>query len=114
MARLYADENFAYSVVAELRRLGHDVLTCREAGQAGLGIGDPAVLAFVTSLGRAVLTFDHRDFQRLHRQAPSHAGIIDCTYDPDSVALAGRIRQAIHPHASLDGLYFRIVRPHTP
>lgn len=39
MARLYSNENFPLSVVEELRRLGHDVLTVLEAGkdeQAGL------------------------------------------------------------------------------
>jgi uncharacterized protein DUF5615 len=35
MARLYADENFPLPVVEELRRLGHDVLTIYETGQAG-------------------------------------------------------------------------------
>lgn len=32
MARLYADEDFDYPVVEELRQLGHDVLTVPEAG----------------------------------------------------------------------------------
>jgi hypothetical protein len=40
MAKLYSDENFDYPVVAELRRLGHDVLTAQQ------GIPDPTVLAF--------------------------------------------------------------------
>jgi hypothetical protein len=35
MARLYANENFPFPVVEELRRLGHDVLTTLEAGNAG-------------------------------------------------------------------------------
>lgn len=35
MARLYANENFPYAVVQELRRLGNDVLTVAEAGNAG-------------------------------------------------------------------------------
>ena len=35
MARLYANENFPLPTVEELRRLGHDVLTVRETGQAG-------------------------------------------------------------------------------
>jgi len=30
MARLYADENFPFPAVEELRRLGHDVLTSYE------------------------------------------------------------------------------------
>ncbi len=35
MARLLADENFPLPVVEELRRLGHEVLTLRDIGQAG-------------------------------------------------------------------------------
>jgi hypothetical protein len=34
VAALYADENFPLEVVEALRRLGHDVLTALEAGQA--------------------------------------------------------------------------------
>ena len=32
MAAFYADENFRLPVVEALRRLGHDVMTCQEAG----------------------------------------------------------------------------------
>ena len=35
MASFYADEDFDYPVVVELRQLGHDVLTVQEAGQKG-------------------------------------------------------------------------------
>lgn len=45
MARLYADEDFSYPVVQQPRQLGHDILTAHEAGQAGQGIADTAVLA---------------------------------------------------------------------
>jgi hypothetical protein len=34
VAHLYANENFPLPVVEALRRLGHDVLTSREAGNA--------------------------------------------------------------------------------
>ena len=40
MARLYADENFPFPAVEELRRLGHDVLTSHEGGQAGQAVPD--------------------------------------------------------------------------
>jgi len=36
MAQLYGDEDFSFPVTQELRRLGHDVLTVQEAGQANL------------------------------------------------------------------------------
>lgn len=45
MARLYADEQFPYEVVENLRDLGHDVLTVQEAGKANLKIPDDEVLA---------------------------------------------------------------------
>ncbi len=34
MARFYSNENIAMQVVTELRRLGHDVLTSLDAGNA--------------------------------------------------------------------------------
>ena len=40
MAELYADEDFSYPVVEQLRRLGHDVVTAQETGQADRGVPD--------------------------------------------------------------------------
>src|SRR5262249_2465884 len=107
MARFYADENFSLRVVERLRVLGHDVVTVQEAGEAG---GDDArVLAHATSAGRAVLTFDRRDFERLHRASNAHAGIVSCTfYKPD--ALATRIDQAVGGTGSLAGQHIRVNR----
>lgn len=67
MARLRGDEDFSYPVVQELRRLGHDVVTAQESGMAHQGVEDAEVLAFATSQGRAILTFNRRHFMRLHR-----------------------------------------------
>jgi hypothetical protein len=114
MARLYADENFAYPVVDELRLLGHDVLTAQQAGQAQQAIPDPAVLAFAVAQGRAVLTFNRLHFIRLHRHAGPHAGIIVCSRDPDSAALAARIDEAIRAAGSLANQLLRINRPPQP
>ncbi len=44
MAAFYADESFPLAAVDALRRLGHDVLTAFEAGQANQRIPDEAVL----------------------------------------------------------------------
>jgi predicted nuclease of predicted toxin-antitoxin system len=114
MANLYADENFRLPVVHVLRQLGHDVLTSREAGQAGRGIPDPDVLAFAISRGRAVLTQNRRDFIRLHRQIRSHHGIIVCTQDPDANKLAVRIHQALVNCSDLNDQLLRITRPFSP
>ena len=109
MALLYGDEDFDVPVAVELRLLGHDVVCVHEVGRKG--DSDSAVLAFASLTGRAVLTFNHSDFRRLHRADPLHGGIISCTRDSDIVALAGRIDRAIRTCGSLAGQFIRIVRP---
>ncbi|MGB2611676.1 MAG: DUF5615 family PIN-like protein [Isosphaeraceae bacterium] len=44
--RDYANENFLFPVVEELRGLGHDVVTSFESGNAGRAVPDPEVLAY--------------------------------------------------------------------
>jgi hypothetical protein len=62
---LYADEDFALPVVQELRRAGHDVITAQEDGQRSQP--DDVILARAHGLGRAVLTYNRGDFERLDR-----------------------------------------------
>jgi hypothetical protein len=108
MALLYADENFDFGVVVELRLLGHDVRTVQEAGAQGRD--DATVVADATAEGRAVLTFNRKDFFRLHRQSTAHAGIVACTYDPDAVALAERIHRAVTSVGVTSGQCLRVTR----
>jgi hypothetical protein len=108
MALLYGDEDFDVPVAVALRQLGHDVVCVHEVGRKG--DPDSAVLAYATSAGRAVLTFNHKDFRRLHRTNPGHAGIISCTRDEDVAALAARIDQGIRAHGVLTGKFIRVVR----
>jgi hypothetical protein len=114
MAMLYADENFHFPVVMELRNLGYDVLTAYEAGQAGKRIPDPSVLAFAVSIGRAVLTHNRKHFIKLHKQGIRHFGILICTYDEDHVALAQRIHHAIKANSPLDNKLIRVNKPAKP
>ncbi len=114
MAKLYADENFAFPVVLEMRNLGHDVLTAQEAGQAGKGIVDEDVLAFAISQTRAVLTFNRKHFIRLHGRIFPHDGILVCTKDDDVLALANRIHQALGQCPNLQNQLLRINKPSTP
>jgi len=114
MAALYADENFPLAVVGELQRLGHDVLTAQAAGQANQGISDAAVLAYAVSLARSVLTRNRRDFMRLHRQQPTHKGIIACTEDHDWIGQAARIHAALIKTPVLDNQLLRVYRPAAP
>jgi predicted nuclease of predicted toxin-antitoxin system len=111
MARLYSNENFPLPVVVELHRLGHDVLTVQEAGKANQEIPDDEVLAFASAEGRAMLTINRRDFIRLHRQQPQHAGIVVCTADLDFIRQAQRIQAAIEATPSLANQLIRVNRP---
>jgi hypothetical protein len=90
---LYADEDFALPVVEELRRLGQDVVTAQEDGRTATP--DPDILARAHALGRAVLTYNRRHFERLHRQGTAHSGILSATHDADFSSLAARINLAL-------------------
>ena len=111
MAHLYSNENFPLRAVHELRACGHDVLTSLEAGRANQKIPDDEVLRYATEQQRAVLTLNRLDFFRLHRVAGPHAGIVACTQDADSAALARRIHQTIEVAGELKGQLIRIIRP---
>jgi hypothetical protein len=95
VASFYADEKFRYAVVEELRRLGHDVLTCQEAGRAGQGIDDDTVLDDARDMRRIVLTQNRDDFKKLHRTGLPHHGIVECTYDRNTESLAQRVVEAV-------------------
>ncbi len=110
MARLYADENFPFPAVEELRLLGHDVFTAREAGQAGLGVPDDEVLAFAHSQARAILTHNRKHFRHLHNANLPHSGLVLCTEDSDFAALAARVSRALSTTTELAGQLIRINR----
>jgi hypothetical protein len=114
MARLYADEDFSYKVVKALRRSGHDVVTAQEEGQGNRSAPDDALLTAAAAQGRAVLTFNRRHFIRLHRSGQVHAGIVVCTRDQDTAALAARIDEALAHCATQADQLIRIIRPHSP
>lgn len=91
MRRLYADEDFDYPVVEELRRIGHDVLTAQEAGQANRSIPDETVLAFAAEQGRAVISFNRRDFIQL--QCRESGGLTFASKTGIMVGTSGVIRE---------------------
>jgi hypothetical protein len=110
MARLYSNENFPLPVVVQLRRAGHDVLISLEAGKANQRIPDQAVLAFAIQQGRAVITFNRRDFIRLHKANPTHNGIVVCKAGDNYTQLAKRIDLELAKHPTLQGQLVRINR----
>jgi hypothetical protein len=108
---LYADEDFPFPSVEHLRSLGHDVITTQEDGRTTLA--DPVVLARAHQLGRIMLTYNRRHYERLHRGGADHSGIVSATQDPDHAGLASRI------DASISGLQpgrwcLRVNRPPSP
>ena len=111
MARLYTNENFPFPVVAELRRLGHDVLTVQESGHALRAIPDDEVLAFARTERRILVTLNRKHFMRLHAAAPDHAGIVVCTFDPDFGSQAQRIHRELESHQDCSGKLLRVNRP---
>ncbi len=111
MAHLYANENFPLPVVEALRRLGHDVLTSHEAGNAGRAVPDEEVLAFSTTQRRVLLTLNRRHFVRLHRTISDHAGIVVCTFDPDFAGQAERIHDLLAGGEDRAGQLLRVNRP---
>src|SRR5471030_2736726 len=104
---LYADEDFSFPVVEELRRLGHDVVTAQVDMRTATP--DPDILARAHSLGRAVLTHNRRHFERLHRQNADHSGILSATHDRDVQRLAGRIdRKSTRLNSSHLGISYAV------
>jgi hypothetical protein len=108
---LYADEDFAYPVVEELRRKGIDVVTAQEDGKAGSADSD--ILTRAYALCRSVLTYNRRHFERLHRQGLPHVGILSATHDDDFPALAARI-EAVLRKQSPGRWCVRVNRPPPP
>jgi Domain of unknown function (DUF5615) len=109
--RFYADENFPLPVVAELRRLGHDVVTAFEDGRANRGIDDEAVLKRATTLDHIVLTINRVDFLRLHNSGYEHAGLVLCTVDIDFSRQANKIHRLCTSIETLVGQVVRVNRP---
>jgi len=107
----YADENFPLEVVEALRRMGHDVLTAYEAGQANRAVPDESVIEFASERDRAVLTLNRRQFIGHHKRNPEHAGMVVCTPDPDTQGQAARIDEAVRGFEVLRGALVRVNRP---
>ena len=112
MARIYSNENIPLQVVEELRRLGHDVLTSHEAGEANRRAPDEEVLAFAAAETRILLTQNRRHFVRLHqRRAVAHSGIVVCAYDPDFTGQAKRVSQVMSTVGEPANQLVRVNRP---
>ena len=110
MIKFYANEQFPFDAVIELRKLGYDVLTTHDVSKSGKGITDIEVLSFAISLERVVITFD-KDFFKLHRDNPNHCGIILCTENRNYLQLAQTIHTKLSPISQIEKQLVRITKP---
>lgn len=94
--KLFTDEMIDPRLAVALRRQGYDVESCHEAGRSNQGIADRRQLSYATQQGRAILTFNRRDYRQLHRawQAArrAHAGIIVSGVVIDPQELVRRVK----------------------
>ncbi len=112
MEKLYVNENFPKPVVEYLRNFGHDGLTFLDAGNANQRIPDDEVLKFAIDQNRILLTLNRRDFIRLHRDNPIHAGLIICTENPDFKELANLIHFEIEENmGAFTNQLIRVYKP---
>ena len=112
MAAVYSNENFPLPVIEELRRLGHNVLTSLEAGNANRAIPDVEVLAFAAAEHRILITLNRRHFLQLHQRGEiAHTGILACSYDPDFIRQARQIHQSISTLGEFQNRFVRVNRP---
>jgi predicted nuclease of predicted toxin-antitoxin system len=76
--KLYLDEMVPTDLARVLRQYGYDVVTAQEAGM--LGKTDVEHLEYASAQGRAILTFNIKDFAKLHKswhkEDKHHSGII--------------------------------------
>lgn len=81
--KIYLDEDVHPFIAHAVRLRGYEALTTVEAGQRTAGDSDQ--IDFATSKGMALLTYNSRDFPRIHsdfvRSGRTHAGIIVATQD---------------------------------
>ena len=90
--RLLANENISGSVIRELRRLGHDVLSVKESLRS---VPDRVVLSHATAEARILITHD-KDFGELAFRygLPSSCGVVlfrlsGSSPDADNVRVLG-------------------------
>ena len=114
MIDLYSNENFPIDAVILLRRLGYDVLTSYEAGQANRGIPDDEVLAYATGQNRAVITLNRKDFIQLHQCDVAHCGIIICKDDRDYDGQANRLHYYLQSQVNLHNRLVRMQKQNQP
>lgn len=101
--KLHLDENIPVVLCTALSAHGVDSLTTQQAGN--LGLSDVQQLAFATTEGRTLLTFNLKDFlllaQKWQESNRTHAGLI-LSKELPVPELLRRFRRFLHKHQTDD------------
>lgn len=111
MTLLFADENITPTIVQGLRDRGVDIMTTTEAGIDNQKTSDPEILRYAGTLGRAVITFNRKDFKQLHEEGEPHAGILLLKQNTPIPLLIEKIADLALSSSDLGGALHRIVQP---
>lgn len=80
LIRLYLDEDVEVVLAEIVRSRGFDAITARDADRHQRSLTDAEQPAFAVQQGRAIVTHNRDDFEKLHAlylaQGRTHAGII--------------------------------------
>jgi len=101
MTRLYLDEDVHKKVATALRLKGYDVVSAHEVQKQSLS--DYQQLEYAVSEGRAIVTFNAGDFDRLHKEyinnGKNHFGII-LSKQIQIGELTKRLAKFLFPHSA--------------
>jgi len=103
VAKLVARDDFPLSVIEELRRFGHDVVTVPDDGAArGMPLSlSPAPPRSPDARRRIWLSLDPDRSADAHRAAPDHSGIVAVKPGKNYAGLAQRIHDTLKAHARI-------------
>ena len=73
-------------------------------------LADEEVLEFAIQEKRAILTFNRKDFIKLHKSIDTHCGIIVCTFDFDFPRLTANVIEAVEQEDDLSNKLIRVTR----
>jgi predicted nuclease of predicted toxin-antitoxin system len=92
--KFLVDESTGQSVVDELRRLGHDVISIQEAFPT---LDDPLILDIAVNENRTLITNDKDFGELIYRSRLPHAGVLLFRLQDETAANRVRmIRQVLH------------------
>lgn len=110
MRLLFADEHVPIAIVDELIQRGASVLTLKELDLENEGIADDRVLEIAARYSSTVITFNRKDFIKLHRREIPHGGIILCKYNMPLDMLIDKIMDLLAAENDFSNRLFRMIQ----